>query len=109
MYCTVGSTTHMSGKPMSVTKLNVRLITPVKIAEGQVTRNEANVRPMTMPMYFARSPSNILMAIKFIVVILSPGRRNQAYRVLLKITPFCPSPRLRKRGVYRARDLGLDL
>jgi hypothetical protein len=44
----------------------VRLITPLKIADGQVTRNEANVSPMMMPTYFARSPSSILMAIKFI-------------------------------------------
>ena len=50
---------------MSVTKLKVRLITPLKIADGHVTRNDAKVSPMTMPMYLARSPNSILSAMKF--------------------------------------------
>ena len=66
MYFTCGSTTQMSGRPTSVRKLKVRVMIPAKIADCCVIRSEANVRPMTMPMYLARSPISIFIAIKFI-------------------------------------------
>src|SRR3974377_1708173 len=100
MYCTVGSTTQTSGKPISVTKLNVRLITPVKMAEGQVTRNEANVRPMTIPRYLARSPSSIFSAIKFICVYFCAEPGNLADRRLLETNHFL---RLRSPATVQSR------
>ena len=71
VYCTFGSTTQISGSPTSVRKLNVRVMTPRKIADCCVIKSEANVSPMIIPMYSARSPISIFRAMKFIWPILS--------------------------------------
>ena len=89
-------------------KLNVRLITPVKMADGQVTRNEANVSPMTIPTYLARSPSSILSAMKFMTRRICSGQMQVARRVLLKtihflrsrVAPRSESARLRASAIF---------
>ena len=54
----------MSGEPVSVRKLKVRVMIPTKMADCWVINREAKVSPITMPIYFARSPSSIFKAMK---------------------------------------------
>ena len=66
MYCTFGSITQISGSVVSVRNPNVRVISPRNIADCWVMSSDANVNPMTMPRYLARSPISIFKAMKFI-------------------------------------------
>ena len=68
MNWTFGSMTHTSGKARSEIAPYVRDIRPTKIPSCCVISSEANVSPMTMPRYFARSPTSIFSATKFIGV-----------------------------------------
>src|SRR5687767_3894649 len=66
MNWTLGSMTQMSGRARSVTAPYVRDMSPMKIASCWVISSDANVRPIMMPRYLARSPTNILGAMRFI-------------------------------------------
>ena len=69
--CTLGSITQMSAWAVSLKKPKVRPINPTKIDSCCVMSNEANVKPIRMPRYLARSPINIFNATKFMISILS--------------------------------------
>jgi hypothetical protein len=106
MNCTFGSITHTSGSPTSVIALYVRSISPTKIAACCVINSDANVSPMMIPKYFARSPTSILKATTFIPALpVSPPQR----RAFQRDTSFQPvlatrqnNPRLPHLSVTRA-------
>ena len=60
-------------------ELTVRLISPTKIAICWVISSEANVRPMMMPRYLARSPTSIFSATRFMRL---PRRLDRGQREL---------------------------
>ena len=62
MNCTFGSITHTSGNARSLIAPYVRDIRPTKIPSCWVISSDANVIPMMMPRYLARSPTSIFIA-----------------------------------------------
>ena len=60
--CTFESITQMSGCCVSAMNPYVRVISPTKIDACCVMSSDANVIPMMMPRYFARSPISIFSA-----------------------------------------------